>query len=74
MHLGVGRNEVDLAGISDETSASVTGDLANPAADLNVRATVRDVRQDGLPDIRSETSPSRCRHSAIRMASSTSPT
>ncbi len=46
MHLAVGPHEVELAGLSDETSASVTGDLANPEAELSARASIRDVAQD----------------------------
>ncbi len=50
LHLGLGRNEVDLAGISDDASATVTGDLMDPVAELTVRAAVRDVRQDAVPE------------------------
>ena len=50
LHLGVGRNEVDLAGISDEASATVTGDLMDPEAELTVRAAIHDVRQDAVPE------------------------
>jgi translocation and assembly module TamB len=50
LHLGVGRDEVDLAGITDEASATVTGDLTDPEGELTVRAAVRDVHQDAVPE------------------------
>ena len=49
LHLDVGSREVNLSGIADETSASVTGDLANPQVDLKVRTAIRDVQQDAVP-------------------------
>ena len=50
LHLGVGPDEVDLAGITDEASATVTGDLTDPQGELTVRAAVRDVHQDAVPE------------------------
>ncbi len=50
LHLGFGRNEVDLAGISDDGSAAVSGDLMNPEAEVTQRVAVRTVTQDAAPD------------------------
>jgi translocation and assembly module TamB len=49
LHLGVGRNIVDVAGLSDESSAVVTGDLRDPDAELTQHATIRAVEQDFVP-------------------------
>lgn len=46
VRLGLGRHEIDVAGISDDTTATVSGDLVNPAVDLTQRATARVVDQD----------------------------
>lgn len=50
LHLGFGPHEAELAGISDEVSAQVSGDLENPEAELSERALVRTVRQDAAPE------------------------
>ncbi len=50
VHIASGQREMDLAGISDEASASVTGDLLDPDASVTVRATVRDVHQEVVPE------------------------
>jgi hypothetical protein len=46
VRLGLGRHQIDLAGISDDTTATVSGDLLNPAVDLTQRASIRNVEQD----------------------------
>ena len=46
LRLGLGRNQIDLAGISDDTTATVSGDLLNPAIDLTERGAIRVVEQD----------------------------
>jgi translocation and assembly module TamB len=50
VRLGVGHNEVDLSGVSDDASAVVTGDLADPETELTQRVAVQAVQQDFLPD------------------------
>jgi translocation and assembly module TamB len=43
---GLGRHQVDLAGISDDATLTVTGDLRDPTFDLTQRAAIRGVQQD----------------------------
>jgi translocation and assembly module TamB len=50
VHIASGQREIDLAGISDDASATVTGDLLDPDASVTVRAAVRDVHQDAVPE------------------------
>ncbi len=49
LHLAFGENEVDLAGIRDDSSVGVKGDLADPETDLTQHLAVRALRQDALP-------------------------
>jgi translocation and assembly module TamB len=49
IRLGVGRNIVDVAGLSDESTAVITGDLLDPDAELTQHATIRAVEQDFVP-------------------------
>lgn len=46
LRVGVGRHEIDASGISDDTTATVRGDLTNPTVDLVQRAAVRALEQD----------------------------
>jgi hypothetical protein len=46
LRLGVGRHEIDVAGISDDTTALLSGDLRNPQVELDQRAAMRGVDQD----------------------------
>ncbi len=48
LSLGLGNRQVDLAGISDDTSAVVIGDLSDPETELSQHATVRTVQQDAV--------------------------
>jgi hypothetical protein len=49
VHLGLGKHVVDLAGVTDESTAVVTGDLRDPDTEIRQRAEVRAVEQDYLP-------------------------
>ena len=50
LHLGFGPHEADFAGVSDDVTAQVSGDLENPEARLDERALIRTVRQDAMPE------------------------
>ncbi|HEX3772089.1 MAG TPA: hypothetical protein VHV30_14535 [Polyangiaceae bacterium] len=49
VHLGLGDHVVDLAGIHDDATAIVTGDLRDPDTEITQRADVRAVEQDFVP-------------------------
>jgi hypothetical protein len=46
VRLGLGAHQVDLAGLSDDATVTVTGDLRNPTIDVVQRGTIRAVEQD----------------------------
>ncbi len=50
LRLGLGRHQIDVSGISDDTTATVSGELLNPTVDLVQRAAVRGFAQDFVPD------------------------
>lgn len=69
----LGRHQVDLAGISDDASASVAGDLRNPVVEVSQRGTIRAVEQDyvveyPLGDITTSLSAERNRDGLLRVS------
>ncbi|HEX8789401.1 MAG TPA: hypothetical protein VF765_00515 [Polyangiaceae bacterium] len=50
LRLGLGRHQIDISGISDDTTATLSGDLLNPKVDLVQRLAVRGFAQDFVPD------------------------
>jgi translocation and assembly module TamB len=50
VHLGIGRNVIDLAGVVDDASGSLTGDVVDPEVSLTQHGTVRAVEQDFVPE------------------------
>jgi len=49
LHLGLDAKSMDFSGVRDDTSAVVTGDLADPGTELTQRASIRGVEQDLVP-------------------------
>jgi hypothetical protein len=50
VRLGFGTYEFDVAGIEDEASVAVTGDLENPEIQVSQRAAIRSIQQDVVPE------------------------
>ena len=50
MHLDLGSKDVDLNGINDDASVTVTGTLASPEMDLTQHLSVHGVEQDVVPE------------------------
>jgi hypothetical protein len=50
LRLALGRHLVHLAGLSDDLSTVVAGDLANPSIDVTQHMTLETVEQDFIPD------------------------
>jgi translocation and assembly module TamB len=50
LHLDLGRHDVDLNGITDDASAAVIGNLADPEIELTQRLSVHAVAQDVVPE------------------------
>jgi hypothetical protein len=46
VRLALGPHQIDFAGLSDDASVTVTGDLRNPAIDVIQRGTIRTIEQD----------------------------
>jgi hypothetical protein len=50
LQLGLGSREIDLSGIRDETTAAVSGNLADPEIELHQRLSIRGVEQTAVPE------------------------
>jgi hypothetical protein len=50
LHVDLGRHDIDLNGVEDQESASLTGDLANPEIQLAHHLSIGAVAQDVVPE------------------------